>query len=188
MPATITCLEVATLKPFLLGQSPAAETASLGVHLEGCSHCLLHGSTLETEGAVVAAMRARAAAEEPEMDLVESLLQRVRRQGRPAGPLRAAAPVPSPARRRRSTSPTAPGPTASWAPRRPRTDKEPEGVHGVQKIGVGHSTPRHATPPRFHQFATSLPLDSRFSTHHPYLLTHMREVALKTTPSPGSAV
>jgi eukaryotic-like serine/threonine-protein kinase len=72
------CPETHDLQRFLLGQLAAADADYLEQHLVHCHHCLGMVPALAAEDAVVVAMRAQAAGDEPEKDVVESLINRVR--------------------------------------------------------------------------------------------------------------
>jgi hypothetical protein len=87
MPDRVSCPTTARLQELLLGQLPEEELSVLEGHLEGCSHCSGLLSTLETDDPLVASARAEAGRQpqDPESELVETLVQRLQRLPSPSG-------------------------------------------------------------------------------------------------------
>src|SRR5262249_39655502 len=82
------CLpEPPILEQLLLGLLPAGEAEALEQHLLECRACVQTVQALQTDDALVTAMRARVArplaADQPERELVEGLIGRLMSQGSP---------------------------------------------------------------------------------------------------------
>jgi serine/threonine protein kinase/tetratricopeptide (TPR) repeat protein len=78
MPQALSCPEKHDLQRYVLGQFADADAERLGQHLMQCQRCLALVTQLEASDSLVEAMRGQAAGEEPEKEMVENLLSRVR--------------------------------------------------------------------------------------------------------------
>jgi tetratricopeptide (TPR) repeat protein len=87
MSAPSPCPGTESLRQFLLGKLISHEAGSVEQHLADCASCLAQVPNLEAEDSVVAAMRAPTRAYSVEQNVVEDLLERVRRlRASSAGP------------------------------------------------------------------------------------------------------